>query len=470
METANEASKAPGPLTSASSRVTVQELLNQAPLGNRRRVIILLGFLTMTLEGVEIGLWGFIYPQIVTQWGTSLATVTTMVTLGVVGLTVGSIVAGPLSDQIGRRLPIIVGTAGFGLATLGGALAQNDLTLGIFRVVACLFLGAVMPLVITLVAEFAPEKRKAAIVAITFTGFPLGTVITGFLASTIIPTLGWQWLLGTGTVLALLLLPALLWGLPESTVFMIRQGGRTENVRKVLGAIIPGFDMKNVDLTGAAPTGAAPARGAKPVGGVRAVLSRKLVGVSLLIWLCYFICAAVVYMFLNYLPLIVKQLDIDAAGTGNVVSMFGVGGVIGALAIGVAMEKLGKYVSLGAAFTLAAGAALILASVNLTLPLLLVLGFTIGVVLVGANSGMNALSTSVFPTEARATGVSWMHSFGKAGSIVSGLLGGVMLGAGWGVDQIFFALAIPLLAGAAAVGAVKAMTTRRSRAGSPGGA
>jgi MFS transporter, AAHS family, 4-hydroxybenzoate transporter len=280
MAIANEASKMTGLRTSASSRLTVQELLNQAPLGNKRRVIILLGFLTMTLEGVEIGLWGFIYPQIVTQWGTSLATVTTMVTLGVVGLTVGSMVAGPLSDQIGRRLPIIVGTAGFGLATLGGALAPNDLTLGIFRVVACLFLGAVMPLVITLVAEFAPEKRKAAIVAITFTGFPLGTVITGFLASTIIPTLGWQWLLGTGTLLALILLPALLWGLPESTVFMIRRGGRTENVTKVLSAIIPGFDMKTVDLTGAVPIG-----GAKPVGGVRAVLSKKLVVVSLLIWL-----------------------------------------------------------------------------------------------------------------------------------------------------------------------------------------
>lgn len=72
--------------------------------------------------------------------------------------------------------------------------------------VACLFLGAVMPLVITLVAEFAPEKRKSAIVAITFTGFPLGTVNTGFLALTTIPTLGCQWLLGTGTVLELILL------------------------------------------------------------------------------------------------------------------------------------------------------------------------------------------------------------------------------------------------------------------------
>jgi AAHS family 4-hydroxybenzoate transporter-like MFS transporter len=81
MAIANEASKMTGLRTSASSRLTVQELLNQAPLGNKRRVIILLGFLTMTLEGVEIGLWGFIYPQIVTQWGTSLATVRTMVTL-----------------------------------------------------------------------------------------------------------------------------------------------------------------------------------------------------------------------------------------------------------------------------------------------------------------------------------------------------------------------------------------------------
>lgn len=56
MAIANEASKTTGLLTSASSRLTVQDLLNQAPPGNRRRVIILLGFMTMTLEGVEIGL------------------------------------------------------------------------------------------------------------------------------------------------------------------------------------------------------------------------------------------------------------------------------------------------------------------------------------------------------------------------------------------------------------------------------
>lgn len=435
---------------------SVQQFLNDAAFGRRRAAIVILGFIVMTLEGIEIGVWGFVYPQITGQWGTSLSAITAIVTIGVIGLSVGSVIAGPLADRVGRKIIVVVGTTGFGLSTLGGALAANELALGSFRLAACLFLGAVMPLTITLVAEFMPERRRTALVGVVFTGFPLGTVLTGVLATTIVPTLGWRWLLVTGFLMALLLVPFLMVALPESTIFLVRKGGASARIRSILGRISPRADVDSVDLT--PPPGPA---GVKHKGAVAVVLSRRYVITSLLVWSLYFIAAAVVYIFLNYLPLIVSQFGIDAAGTGRVVAVFGVGGVIGALVTGFAMGRFGQYRVLALAFGLAAIAAWTIAAAPLTALLLSILAFLIGVVLVGANSGMNALSASVFPTEARATGVSWMHSFGKAGSIVSGLLGGIMISAGWGISGIFLVLGFPLLLGACVIVALW-LNTRRS--------
>ncbi len=46
--------------------------------------------------------------------------------------------------------------------------------------------------------------------------------------------------------------------------------------------------------------------------------------------------------------------------------------------------------------------------------LLCMLAFISGACLNGANTGMNALSARYYPTQARATGSSWMHGVGAS--------------------------------------------------------
>ena len=58
---------------------------------------------------------------------------------------------------------------------------------------------------------------------------------------------------------------------------------------------------------------------------------------------------------------------------------------------------------------------------------------------------MHAFAASAFPDHARATGVAWMHSASKLGTILAGLLGGPMIGAGWVVRAIFLSFAVPLV-------------------------
>jgi MFS transporter, AAHS family, 4-hydroxybenzoate transporter len=77
--------------------------------------------------------------------------------------------------------------------------------------------------------------------------------------------------------------------------------------------------------------------------------------------------------------------------------------------------------------------------------------FAAGFAASGAQTGLNAFAPTCYPTIARATGVSWMLGIGRFGSIVGSLVGGVLLGLGWGFGAILGILAIPSLLAAIAI-------------------
>jgi AAHS family 4-hydroxybenzoate transporter-like MFS transporter len=63
---------------------------------------------------------------------------------------------------------------------------------------------------------------------------------------------------------------------------------------------------------------------------------------------------------------------------------------------------------------------------------------------------------------ARATGVSWMLGMGRFGSITGSMVGGVLLGMGWGFTTI-----IPLLAIPAALAGLAVLRARRASEDAP---
>jgi MFS family permease len=70
--------------------------------------------------------------------------------------------------------------------------------------------------------------------------------------------------------------------------------------------------------------------------------------------------------------------------------------------------------------------------------------------LVGVNNTLNAFATTLYPTEIRATGVSWASSFGRLVGAVGPYIGGVLL-ATMALQPVFFIFAIPAVCGAISV-------------------
>jgi AAHS family 4-hydroxybenzoate transporter-like MFS transporter len=159
----------------------------------------------------------------------------------------------------------------------------------------------------------------------------------------------------------------------------------------------------------------------------------------------------VIYLLTGWLPTLIKDAGLPISAAANITAMFQIGGTVGAILVGWAMDRTAPTRVIGAAY--AAGALCILAlgaggALSGSLALLVAAA---GFFMSGAQTGLNAFAPNCYPTMARATGVSWMLGMGRFGSITGSMVGGVLLTLGWGFNAIISLLAVPAIIAALAV-------------------
>ncbi|WP_406117756.1 MFS transporter [Streptomyces sp. NBC_00989] len=437
--------------TDASARLSPQQFIDRGPMSRRQWLIVILGLLMMVAEGLDAVVAAFVYPKIEKQWGTGDGAVTATVTLSVLAMVLGGAVAGPLADRYGRRGVTAAGIAVFGLGTAGMALTHGIGPFAGVRIVACLGLGAVLPTMMALVADWTPAARRAQMVALAFAGVTAGTTAGGILSSLLIPAHGWPVLLTVCGLLPLLLIPALLVYVPESVSVLAARGRPPAQVRAALRAAVAGRDLTGVDLD--LDRGETESR-QLPVS--RAVLSGATARTTVLLWLCFLTGLGVVGLILSYLPLLAERAGLTSAQAGIAVAAFGWGGLAGQLAVSFVLRRFDRFAVLAALWT---AGALGLAAAGLWAPqfaALLAGAFVLGLCLPAANSALQVIAALAYPPSARATGISWANSAGKLGPVLGALAGGLMAQAGWSLGTVLTVLALPLALCLPAVRALRA--------------
>ncbi len=95
-------------------------------------MIVALGLLS-TFGPISLDLYLPALPQLADELGTSTSAAQLSITACLVGLSVGQVLAGPLSDRLGRRRPLVVGLAAYALMSLACAVAPSVELLIVFR-------------------------------------------------------------------------------------------------------------------------------------------------------------------------------------------------------------------------------------------------------------------------------------------------------------------------------------------------
>jgi MFS transporter, AAHS family, 4-hydroxybenzoate transporter len=421
--------------------VNVTELIDRNRVSPFQLMVVVLCFLIVAIDGFDTASIGFIAPVIRTQWQLAPAQLAPVFGAGLAGLTAGALLFGPFGDRLGRKRLLLLCVLGFGLASIVSAWSSSLPELVALRFLTGLGLGGAMPNAITLTSEYCPATRRSFLVTTMFCGFTVGSALGGFVAAALIEHYGWRAVLLTGGVVPLLLLPVLAWLLPESVRYLVAVGKRAQQVARVLARIAP-----NEDLSAAGFTTSHGKPSGSPVGQL---FRHDLLRGTLLMWLTFFMSLLVIYLLSSWLPTVLRSTGISLQTAALVTAMFQVGGTLGAIVLGWLMDRINPHHVLAVSYAAAGLFTAAIGSLTAAPWLAAVAVFCAGFCISGSQVGANALSAAFYPTDCRATGVSWANGVGRIGSVVGSIAGGTMLAMGLRIPALFLVVGVPaIVAGA----------------------
>jgi AAHS family 4-hydroxybenzoate transporter-like MFS transporter len=428
----------------ANQVVNIEDIVDESPLSGFQIVVLTMCALIVAIDGFDTAAIGYIAPALRQEWGLSLAALAPAFSASLFGLMFGAFLIGPLADRNGRKRVMLLAVLIFGLGTVASAAAHSLETLVALRFFTGLGLGAAMPTSIALTSEFAPKRHRMFLVTLSFCGFSAGFALGGEFAARLIEHYGWRSVLLLGGVAPLALLPVLALALPESVRFLAAQPTRQHALQRLVQKITGDTRWQHWTITTA---------GNEHVEGApfSRLLSRDWRQATLSLWLTYFCSLFVFYLLSSWLPTIMREAGYTIGDAARIAAMAPLGGTIGALLLARLMDRFNPFLVLAVAYFGSSAALLAIGWVIHSKSMLAIVVFCAGFGVVGAQTGMNALAATLYPTQIRATGVSWALAIGRAGSIVGAMSGGVLMA--WLVNpqSLFQIIAVPPVLGAIAL-------------------
>src|SRR6266581_2987530 len=219
--------------------IDVRAEIAGAPLGRYHLVIALLVGLVFFFDGYDTFNAAYVIHYVMQPWHLPPGQAGFLVSSGLIGFMIGSLAQGKFSDQYGRRTTLL---AALWIATLfsfaTAVLASSFLTFCGLRLLTGIGLGALLPVGVTYINEYAPRRFAQRF---SLWGWALGFAAGGVAASAIgiylTPVLGWQALYYAAS-LSVVLVMICHAVLPESLQYAAMRG-RTQDIAKVLARLSP---------------------------------------------------------------------------------------------------------------------------------------------------------------------------------------------------------------------------------------
>jgi AAHS family 4-hydroxybenzoate transporter-like MFS transporter len=357
-----------------------------------QRWLVFLTATTVVFDGIDNQLLGVVIPTVMGEWQLAKPAFAPVVSLGYAGMMAGGALAGVAGDRIGRRRALLWSVAVFGLMTLAISAVHDVKTLAALRFLAGIGLGGALPNAATLAAEFvAPAQRPMAVTA-TIVCVPLGGMLAGILGSHFLEVVGWRALFVVCGLAPLIAAAALTRLLPESPGYLERS-----NDRKTPGA---------------------------PIASLFAAEVRRD---TIALWFSFCGCLLAVYLGFSWLPTVLAGAGFDPGVASSGITAFNLGGVVGALASGALMSRVGSRAAMLTMNVGAIAGALTLSLMTISIeaplaPIMIMLTITGGLIN-AIQTTMYALATNVYPGAMRASGVGAATAVGRTGAILSGYAG-----------------------------------------------
>ncbi|MBT2522450.1 aromatic acid/H+ symport family MFS transporter [Arthrobacter sp. ISL-28] len=415
-----------------------------APPAWKGHSVLLLCFITIVFDGYDLVIYGSTVPSILKyqEWGLTTAQAGAIGSLALVGMLLGTMSVGMLTDRLGRRRIMLASIMMFSICMLLTAFAPSAEIFGALRFLTGLGLGGVVPTCIALTVEYARKERRQIANALMFSGYSVGGVGASLLAINLLQHVEFRWLYAIGALPMVTLLPVAWKLLPESVAYLARTGRTAE-----AEATADRFGLIYPDIVSTEDTGSATAAGNS---SLKTIFTRKFLLSTILFALANFCGLLLVYGLNTWLPQIMRQAGFNLGDSLTFLLVLNAGAIVGSISASMVADRIGIKRVVTASFLLAFVAILML-TLQLPLAMLLVIVAFAGLGSVGTQILVGGYCATHYPQSLSATALSWSLGVGRIGAICGPIIGGAVASLAFGWQMNFYMFAIFAVVGSVVV-------------------
>src|SRR5512132_2452502 len=157
-----------------------------------RRTALLLAYVFFFELG-DLNSFAYAAPALRQQWNLSIQTIATITSASFVGMFVGAMSAGTLSDHIGRKRALILTTLWYSAMSLLNACAWSVPSLFAARLLTGVGLSGMTVVAMTYIGEMFPSRLRGAFQARILMFGLIGIPATAYVARFAVPHADWGW-------------------------------------------------------------------------------------------------------------------------------------------------------------------------------------------------------------------------------------------------------------------------------------
>jgi MFS transporter, AAHS family, 4-hydroxybenzoate transporter len=427
--------------------IDVREEIASAPIGGYHRFLAVLIGLVVFFDGYDTFNPAYVIHYVAKPWQLSPSQAGLLVSSGLIGFMIGSILQGKFSDRYGRRSTLlaalwIVTVFSFATATLG----RSFLTFCGFRLLTGLGMGALLPLGVTYVNEYAPRR-----LANTFSmwGWALGWASGGVVAAAIgiylTPRFGWEALYYAASLSVVLVLVCHA-DLPESLQYSAMRGN-WQGIADILSRLNP---LQASRYRAAGQQFVFPEPSDRPAS-VSLLLSERYRKTTLSVWVSAFFILFGIWGLSGWVPTAMMQRGEGFATSFSFGALIQAMAFVGSLLCGYIADRCGKDREAMAAWWLGGAVSVgVLVLFNIHVLNVICVGGA-GFCILGGQNVLNNFTAASYDTEVRGTAVGMMLGVGRAGGILGPFLTGLLQQYTSGTSGLFVAIAGASLVGGMAI-------------------
>lgn len=403
--------------------------------------VVALAFVGLLFDGYDLVVYGTVLSTFLrdpSQIGpVSPAMGGALGSYALIGVLVGALLAGTMSDVLGRRKLMLLSYAWFSVGMAVTAFMTTTTGFGILRFVTGLGVGSLVATTGAIVSEFAPRGKKNLCNAIVYSGVPFGSLLSALLAILLLGGVGWRGMFLIGALPVITLLPLAFFKMPESPTWLLSRG-RVEEARAV-------SERTGVPLDEAPPVAAPVDANPERVGFAGLFTGGNLLPAILLGFMSV-TGLVLVYALNTWLPELMKRAGYSTQGSLAFLLVLNGGAVVGALIGSRFADRFGPKPVVAGCFGIGA-LSIALLTMGLPIGILLLFVAVVGLGTSGTQTLVYGFVANYFRTNVRGAAVAWCAGFGRLGGVGGPLLGGILVAAGLALNSIFYILAAIALVG-----------------------